>query len=127
LVCAYVHEVRNYDANRGNLFIPLFFKETTANVPSSIFHFLQLVTPSPGAIDQKLCKYAFAYYLSSRRLNSDTVALTRGGLLYNLLWASIGNIIAGAGFMAAGYWTMSRPTQAAAPALTPAHAPAAAE
>jgi nitrite transporter NirC len=55
----------------------------------------------------------------------DTV--TWGGLFYNLLWVSIGNIIAGAGFMAGGYWTMSRPTQAAAPALTPAHAPAAAE
>jgi nitrite transporter len=32
-----------------------------------------------------------------------------GGLAYNLLWVTIGNIIAGAGIMGVGYWYMSRP------------------
>jgi nitrite transporter NirC len=55
----------------------------------------------------------------------DTV--TWGGLFYNLLWVSIGNVIAGTGIMALGYWSMSRPMQAAATALTPLHAEGAAE
>jgi len=37
----------------------------------------------------------------------DTV--TWGGLVYNLFWVSLGNIVAGAGFMGVGYWLMSRP------------------
>jgi len=42
----------------------------------------------------------------------DTV--TWGGLAYNLFWVSLGNIVAGAGIMAAGYWTMSRPAPVSA-------------
>lgn len=46
----------------------------------------------------------------------DTV--TWGGLVYNLIWVSLGNIVAGAGIMALGYWTMSRPMEApSAPVL----------
>ena len=37
----------------------------------------------------------------------DTI--TWGGLAYNLFWVSLGNIVAGAGFMGLGYWYMSRP------------------
>jgi nitrite transporter len=37
----------------------------------------------------------------------DTV--TWSGLIYNLFWVTIGNIIAGAGIMGVGYWYMSRP------------------
>lgn len=44
----------------------------------------------------------------------DTV--TWGGLVYNLFWVSLGNIVAGAGIMALGYWTMSRPADAPSPA-----------
>jgi nitrite transporter len=43
-------------------------------------------------------------------------AITWGGLAHNLFWVTLGNMIAGAGIMAAGYWTMARPT-AAQPAL----------
>lgn len=43
----------------------------------------------------------------------DTV--TWGGLAYNLLWVSIGNIIAGTGIMGMGYWYMSRPAADAIP------------
>jgi nitrite transporter NirC len=37
----------------------------------------------------------------------DTV--TWGGLIYNLVWVTVGNIIAGAGIMGLGYWYMSKP------------------
>ena len=37
----------------------------------------------------------------------DTV--TWGGLVHNLFWVTIGNIVAGAGIMGVGYWYMSRP------------------
>ena len=37
----------------------------------------------------------------------DTVSLA--GMGYNLLWVTLGNIVSGAGIMALGYWTMSRP------------------
>lgn len=37
----------------------------------------------------------------------DTI--TWSGLVYNLLWVTVGNIIAGAGIMGLGYWYMSRP------------------
>jgi nitrite transporter NirC len=55
----------------------------------------------------------------------DTV--TWGGLFYNLLWVSVGNIVAGTGIMALGYWSMSRPMPDAAMAVSPSHAPGAAE
>jgi len=48
----------------------------------------------------------------------DTV--TWGGLGYNLLWVTVGNIIAGAGIMGLGYWWMSRPAGAAMPKGLPA-------
>jgi nitrite transporter NirC len=44
----------------------------------------------------------------------DTV--TWSGLAYNLFWVSIGNIVAGTGIMALGYWTMSRPSVETVPA-----------
>jgi nitrite transporter len=36
-------------------------------------------------------------------------AVSVGGMLHNLLWVTLGNIVSGAGIMALGYWTMSRP------------------
>ncbi len=53
----------------------------------------------------------------------DTV--TWAGLGYNLLWVTIGNIIAGAGIMGLGYWYISRP--APEPAIDPRAAVDAAE
>jgi nitrite transporter NirC len=50
----------------------------------------------------------------------DTV--TWGGLAYNLLWVTIGNIIAGAGIMGVGYWYVSKPT--AEPVTAPIRAAA---
>jgi nitrite transporter NirC len=50
----------------------------------------------------------------------ETVSL--GGMFYNLLWVSLGNIIAGVVFMGAGYWQANG--RAAAPAATPAAVPA---
>jgi nitrite transporter NirC len=47
----------------------------------------------------------------------DTV--TWGGLVYNLFWVSLGNIVAGAGFMGFGYWLMSRPYAERAPVALP--------
>ena len=44
----------------------------------------------------------------------DTVTI--GGMFYNLLFVSIGNIIAGAGFVAAAYWVASGRPAAATPA-----------
>jgi nitrite transporter NirC len=44
----------------------------------------------------------------------DTI--TWGGLAYNLLWVTIGNIIAGAGIMGLGYWYMSKPKDEPVPA-----------
>jgi len=37
----------------------------------------------------------------------DTISV--GGMLYNLFWVTLGNIVAGAGIMGVGYWAMSRP------------------
>jgi nitrite transporter NirC len=36
-------------------------------------------------------------------------AVNLGGMMHNLLWVTLGNIVSGAGIMALGYWTMSRP------------------
>ncbi len=38
----------------------------------------------------------------------DTV--TWGGFVYNMVWVTLGNAVAGALFMAVGYWAASRPT-----------------
>lgn len=53
----------------------------------------------------------------------DTVTLA--GMAHNLLWVTLANAVAGAVFMAGGYWTASRPLDAAAP-ITPVLAPPAA-
>lgn len=37
----------------------------------------------------------------------DTISVA--GMLYNLLWVTLGNILSGAVIMGAGYWAMSRP------------------
>ena len=42
-------------------------------------------------------------------LGDHPASVTWAGLAYNLLWVTIGNIVAGAGFMGIGYWYMSRP------------------
>jgi len=60
-------------------------------------------------------------------MGEHPATVTWGGLLYNLLWVSIGNIVAGAGIMALGYWSMSRPMPEAVMAVSPSHAPGAAE
>jgi nitrite transporter NirC len=53
----------------------------------------------------------------------DTVTI--GGMFYNLLWVSIGNIIAGAGFVACAYWLANgRPVPAAPAAATTMTVPA---
>jgi len=36
-------------------------------------------------------------------------AVSVPGMLHNLLWVTLGNIVAGAGIMGVGYWAMSRP------------------
>lgn len=52
----------------------------------------------------------------------DTVSI--GGMFYNLLFVSIGNIIAGVVFMAAAYWQANGRNVAAAPVAAPAAVPA---
>ncbi len=47
-------------------------------------------------------------------LGNHPDTITVGGMFYNLLWVSIGNIIAGAGFVACAYWLANG--RAAAPA-----------
>jgi nitrite transporter len=42
-------------------------------------------------------------------LSEHPDTITVGGMLHNLLWVSLGNIVSGAVIMGAGYWTMSRP------------------
>ncbi len=37
----------------------------------------------------------------------ETISL--GGLVHNLLWVTLGNVVSGAVIMGAGYWAMSRP------------------
>jgi nitrite transporter len=39
----------------------------------------------------------------------DTVSIA--GLVHNLLWVTLGNIVSGAGIMGVGYWVMSRPSE----------------
>jgi nitrite transporter NirC len=50
-------------------------------------------------------------------------AVSIGGMGYNLLWVTLGNIVSGAVVMGAGYWLASRP----APARLAEPAPVAAE
>lgn len=50
-------------------------------------------------------------------------AITIGGMFYNLLWVSLGNIIAGGLFMAAGYWRASGKAETQ-PVAQPAAVPA---
>lgn len=45
----------------------------------------------------------------------DTV--TWGGFAYNMVWVTLGNAVAGALFMATGYWAASRPVREPAAAL----------
>jgi nitrite transporter NirC len=37
----------------------------------------------------------------------DTISIA--GMLHNLLWVTLGNVVSGAGIMGLGYWAMSRP------------------
>lgn len=55
--------------------------------------------------------------LSIALMTEHPATVSVGGLVWNLLWVTIGNAIAGAGIMGVGYWAASR---------TPAPAPAAA-
>jgi nitrite transporter len=57
-------------------------------------------------------------------LGSHPDTVTWGGLIYNLFWVSLGNIVAGAGFMGVGYWVMSRPYATPAPAALGSLGPA---
>jgi nitrite transporter NirC len=51
-------------------------------------------------------------------LGDHPATVTWAGLAYNLVWVTIGNIIAGAGIMGLGYWYMSRPaTERLGPAV----------
>ncbi|MGH6967779.1 MAG: nitrite transporter NirC [Stellaceae bacterium] len=52
-------------------------------------------------------------------------AVTWAGFGWNMLWVTLGNIVAGAGFVALGYWAASRPQGAAPAALATATAAAA--
>jgi nitrite transporter NirC len=56
-------------------------------------------------------------------LGKHPETVTIGGMFYNLLWVSIGNIIAGVVFMALAYW-QANGRAAAAPAVNPAAVPA---
>ncbi len=47
--------------------------------------------------------------LSVALLGEHPATVTWAGLAYNLFWVTLGNIVAGAGFMGLGYWLMSRP------------------
>jgi len=47
-------------------------------------------------------------------LGNAPPTVTIGGLAYNLLWVTLGNIVSGAGFMGLGYWLVARSTSRAA-------------
>jgi nitrite transporter len=42
----------------------------------------------------------------------DTIGIA--GMVHNLVWVTLGNIVSGAGFMGAAYWYVSRPVSASA-------------
>jgi nitrite transporter NirC len=49
--------------------------------------------------------------------------VTLGGMAWNLVWVTLGNIVSGAGIMGLGYWAASRlPSEAPAAAAAPASA-----
>lgn len=50
-------------------------------------------------------------------------AVSLAGMAYNLLWVTLGNTIAGALFMATGYWFVSKPALAAPPVAAATTAP----
>jgi nitrite transporter len=50
----------------------------------------------------------------------DTISW--GGFVYNMIWVSLGNIVAGALFMGLGYWAASRPAAEPASVPVPLHA-----
>jgi len=54
--------------------------------------------------------------LSIALLTEHPPTVTLGGLGWNLLWVTIGNILSGAGIMGVGYWAASRVPAAAEPA-----------
>ena len=51
-------------------------------------------------------------------------AVSLAGMAHNLLWVTLGNTLAGALFMATGYWFASKPALAAQPAAAAGTAPA---
>jgi nitrite transporter len=57
-------------------------------------------------------------------IGAHPATVTWGGLVYNLFWVSLGNIVAGAGIMGLGYWFMSRPYAEPAAAALGAIGPA---
>jgi nitrite transporter NirC len=56
--------------------------------------------------------------LSIALLSPHPETVTLGGLGWNLLWVTLGNIASGAGIMGLGYWAASREPEAARPAVT---------
>jgi nitrite transporter NirC len=57
--------------------------------------------------------------LSIALLGDHPEAVSLAGLGHNLLWVTLGNAVAGALFMAGGYWAASRPAGAIASGLAP--------
>jgi nitrite transporter NirC len=58
--------------------------------------------------------------LSIALLAEHPATVTLGGMAYNLFWVTLGNMVSGALFVAAGYWFVSRPLPAASAAAVPA-------
>ena len=59
--------------------------------------------------------------LSIALLGNHPENVTWAGMLHNLVWVSLGNIISGAGIVALGYWAASRePSPTAVPSMAPA-------
>jgi nitrite transporter NirC len=52
-------------------------------------------------------------------LGDHPAGVTWAGLVYNLVWVTIGNILAGAGIMGLGYWYISRPAAEALRSAVP--------
>jgi nitrite transporter NirC len=51
--------------------------------------------------------------LSIALLTEHPATVTLGGMGWNLLWVTLGNVLSGAGIMGLGYWAASRPSAAA--------------
>ena len=59
--------------------------------------------------------------LSIALLGNHPDNVTWVGMLHNLIWVSLGNIVSGAGIMGVGYWAASRePASKAVPSMAPA-------